>query len=84
MAKKQNDFFFLILFAIIWIARPISYEDMRSRHSIYAQETVTRLKSSSISTQNDRFLFKLLADAGIFENQISYNRKTEDIFLNED
>jgi hypothetical protein len=32
MPKKQNDFFVVILFSIIWIVRPISYDEMRIRH----------------------------------------------------
>ena len=37
--------------------RPISYDEMRSRHPIYPQENVVVVNSSSISNQNDAFDF---------------------------
>jgi len=49
--------FVVILFSIIWIVRPISYDEMRSRHPIYPQENVVVVNSSSISNQNDEFDF---------------------------
>ena len=39
MSKEKNDLFSIILFSIIWIARPISYDEMRIRHPIDYQET---------------------------------------------
>ena len=49
--------FVVIIFSILWIVRPISYDEMRSRHPIYPQENVVLVNSSSISTQNDEFDF---------------------------
>jgi len=58
MTKEKNDLFVGILFGIIWIIHPISYDDMRNRHPIYPQENVVVLNSFSISNQgfenNDR------------------------------
>ena len=45
------------MFSILWILRPISYDEMRSRHPIYPQENVAIVNSSSISNQNDEFDF---------------------------
>lgn len=39
------------------MVRPISYDEMRSRHPIYPQENVMVVNSSSISNQNDEFDF---------------------------
>lgn len=57
MPKERNDLFVVIIFSIIWIVRPISYDEMRSRHPIYPQENVVIVKSSSISNQNDELDF---------------------------
>ena len=57
MSKEKNDLFVVILFTIIWTVRPISYDEMRSRHPIYPQENVVVVNSSSISNQNDEFDF---------------------------
>jgi hypothetical protein len=53
MSKINNDLFIVIIFSIIWIIRPISYDEMRSRHPIYPQENIVVVNSSSISTKND-------------------------------
>jgi len=37
MLKEKNNLFVVILFSTIWIVRPISYDEMRSRHPIYSQ-----------------------------------------------
>ena len=47
----------LIVFTIIWISQPISYKEMRSRHSIYLQENALVVKNSSILTQNNELKF---------------------------
>lgn len=57
MPKERNNLFVVIIFSIIWIFRPISYDEMRSRHPIYPQENVVIVKSSSISNQNDELDF---------------------------
>ena len=57
MSKERNDLFVGIIFSIIWIVRPISYDEMRSRHLIYPQENVVIVNSSSISNQNDELDF---------------------------
>ena len=57
MSREKNDLFVVIIFSIIWIVRPISYEEMRSRHPIYPQENVVVVNSFSISNQNDEFDF---------------------------
>jgi hypothetical protein len=57
MSKERNDLFVVIIFSIIWIVRPISYDEMRSRHPIYPQENVVIVTSSSISNQNDELDF---------------------------
>ena len=57
MSKERNDLFVVIIFSIIWIVRPISYDEMRSRHPIYPQENVVIVNSSSISNQNDELDF---------------------------
>lgn len=36
--------FVVIIFSILWIVRPISYDEMRSRHPIYSQENVVVVK----------------------------------------
>lgn len=58
MSKKQNDLFVVILFSIIWIVRPISYDEMRIRHPIYPKENAVVGNSSSISPQNNEFELK--------------------------
>ena len=55
--KEKNDLFIVIVFSILWIVRPISYDEMRCRHPIYQQENVVIVNSSSISNQNDEFDF---------------------------
>jgi hypothetical protein len=45
-----------ILFSIIWIIHPISYDEMRSRHPIYSQENVVVVNSPSISNQGFNLL----------------------------
>lgn len=57
MSKEKNDLFVVIIFRILWIVRPISYDEMRSRHPIYPQENVVVVNNSSISNQNDEFDF---------------------------
>ena len=57
MSKEKNDLFVIIIFSIIWIVRPIPYDEMRSRHPIYPQENVVVVNSSSISNQNDELDF---------------------------
>lgn len=47
----------MILFSIIWIIRPISYNEMHSYHPIYSQENVVLVNSSSIPTQNNELSF---------------------------
>ena len=57
MSKEKNDLFVVILFSIIWIVRPISYDEMRSRHPIYPQENAVVVNSSSILTKSDELEF---------------------------
>ena len=53
MSKEKNDLFVVIILSIIWIVRPICYDEMRSRHPIYPQENVAIVNSSCISNQSD-------------------------------
>ena len=73
MSKEKNDLFVVIIFSIIWIVRPISYDEMRSRHSIYRQENVVIVNSSSISNQNDEsdFLESTTREIILFKNTSS-------------
>ena len=59
MLKEKNNLFVVILFSIIWIVRPISYDEMRSRHTnpIYPQENRVVVNSSSILTKSDELEF---------------------------
>ena len=57
MSKEKNDLFVVIILSILWIVRPISYDEVRSRHPIYPQENVAIVNSSSISNKNDEFDF---------------------------
>lgn len=57
MSKEKNDLVVIIIFSIIWIVRPISYDQMRSRHPISTQENRVLVDSSSISTKNDELEF---------------------------
>ena len=57
MSKEKNDLFIVIMFSILWIVRPISYDEMRSRHPIYPEENVVVVNRSSISDQIDEFDF---------------------------
>ena len=66
MSKEKNDLFVVILFSIIWMIRPISYDEMRSRHPIYPQENVVVVNSSSIPNQG----FNLLENN---DQQVSLN-----------
>jgi hypothetical protein len=66
MLKEKNDLFVVILFSIICIIRPISYDEMRSRHPIYPQENGVVVNSSSISNQG----FNLLENN---DRQVSLN-----------
>ena len=34
MSKERNDLVVVIIFSLIWIVRPISYDELRSRHQI--------------------------------------------------
>lgn len=45
------------MFTILWILRAISYDEMRSRYSIYPQENVVVGNRPSISDQIDEFDF---------------------------
>ena len=38
--SKNPDLVIVILFSIIWLVHPISYDGMRSRHSISQQENI--------------------------------------------
>ena len=50
MTKEKNNLFIIILFSSIWIAHPISYDEMRIRHPIDSQETqAVRNKYSILS-----------------------------------
>lgn len=53
MSKEKNDLFIVIMFSILWIVRPISYDEMRSRHPIYPEENVVVVNRPSISDQID-------------------------------
>ena len=57
MSKEKNNLFVVILFSIIWIVRPISYDEIQSRHPIYSKENVVLINRFSIPTQNDEFEF---------------------------
>lgn len=45
MSKERNDLFVVIIFSLIWIVRPISCDEMRSRHLIYPQEMVINISN---------------------------------------
>lgn len=57
MSKERNDLFVVIIFSIIWIVRPISYDEMRSRHPIYPQEMVINI----LNQQQDASLNEILS-----------------------
>ena len=50
MSKEKNDLFIVIMFSILWIVRPISYDEMRSR---YPEENVMVVNRPYISDQID-------------------------------
>lgn len=52
MSKEKSDLFVVILFSLIWLVRPILYDEMLSWHSSYLQENVMVLNNSFISTEN--------------------------------
>ena len=57
MSNKTNDFYVAVFFSIIWIMKPISYDDLRSRHPISLQEDSVVVSRPSISIKNEEFDF---------------------------
>lgn len=45
MSKQRNDLFVIIIFSLIWIVRPISYDEMRIHHPIYSEEMVLNISN---------------------------------------
>jgi len=55
--SKKTDLMTIIVFGMLQFLRPISYDEMHSRHPIYPQENIVLVNSSSISTENDELEF---------------------------
>lgn len=48
--KKKNDLLLAVLFSVVWVTRPISYEEMRNQHPSELQITqLTQLKNDDDS-----------------------------------
>ena len=58
MSKERNDLFVVIIFSLIWIVRPISYDEMRSRHPIYPQEMVINISNQQQNASLNEILSK--------------------------
>jgi hypothetical protein len=58
MSKERNDLFVVIIFSLIWIVRPISYYEMRSRHPIYPQEMVINISNQQQNASLNEILSK--------------------------
>ena len=50
--------FVVIIFSLIWIVRPISYDEMRSRHPIYPQEMVINISNQQQNASLNEILSK--------------------------
>ena len=58
MSKERNGLFVVIIFSLIWIVRPISYDEMRSRHPIYPQEIVINIPNQQQNASLNEILSK--------------------------
>ena len=58
MSKERNDLVVVIIFSLIWIVRPISYDEMRSRHPIYSQEMVIKISNQQQNASLNEILSK--------------------------
>ena len=58
MSKERNDLFVVIIFSLIWIVRPISYDEMRSRHPVYPQEMVINISNQQQNASLNEILSK--------------------------
>ena len=58
MHKERNNLFVVIIFSLIWIVRPISYDEMRNRHSIYPQEIVINIPNQQQNASLNEILSK--------------------------
>ena len=58
MFKERNNLFVVIIFSLIWIVRPISYDEMRSRHPIYPQEMVINISNQQQNASLNEILSK--------------------------
>lgn len=63
MSKERNDLFVVIIFSLIWIVRPISYDEMRSRHPIYPQEMVINISNQQTGVFDEKSIFE--AEGGL-------------------
>jgi len=57
MSQKRNDLIVVVTFSIIWLAKPISFDEMSSRHPIYQQQNPVIVNISSVSNQNEELNF---------------------------
>lgn len=47
MTKEKNNLWAIILFSVIWLARPISYDEMQTQHPIFFKpDELTLLEKS--------------------------------------
>ena len=58
MSRERNDLVVVIIFSLIWIVRPISYDEMRSRHPIYPQEMVINISNQQQNASLNEILSK--------------------------
>ena len=68
MYRRNNSVFILIIFMALWIMKPISYEEVLSRHPIYEKENQENIflgNNSDISNQNQEFDFLFKNDKNV-------------------
>ena len=58
MAKHKNDLFIAIIFSLIWVVSPISYDEMRNRNQIYPQEIQTNISNKQQNASLNKILSK--------------------------
>ena len=58
ISKERNDLVVVLIFSLIWIVRPISYDEMRSRHPIYPQEIVINISNQQQNASLNEILSK--------------------------
>ena len=56
MSKERNDLFVIIIFSLIWIVHPISYDEMRSRHP--TEEMVINISNQQQNASLNEILSK--------------------------